>query len=248
MVDQLAILSENTPIFSHVGQKLKPKDVDELRTLADSITKANNVEQGGGGKVTVQVDDLASTWAKKNGTTTVSLAALNQLADLQGEINGHEFQNHIMEYVEEWDAVVTTRIDQILKDTKKLQLDRTHYEDKVDKLRNTVNELETKGKTTPTGTADKLARNEEKLKEAWEAHETSAAKSCLLIEEATQRGWKELYHVVKNLMKWETNRVGRANDIYANVPDALDSMKATLQQSGKKSTKKKKKTPGAATG
>jgi hypothetical protein len=106
-----------------------------------------------------------------------------------------------------------------------------HYEKKVDALRKKVNSLESKGKSTPDVTAVKLTpRNEEKLRESWINHETSSGRLVVLIEQAVTYGWKDLYPLVANTMKWQVNRVAREQDTYGQrLPLTLEAMKATFQ-------------------
>ena len=225
------------------------KSLTVLKALADTKTKTTNTTQNLVETKTESFDksgDVASEWKRlqKDGKEEVpSFAILQQLAETQGVVDAYELQSHVLDYAIEWERVITTRIDNELEATKKHQQDRTHYETKVEKLRKVVNDMEEKGKPVSTAFAEKLERNEEKLKEAFETHEASAGRSCVLIEAATQSGWRDLYHLVKNTMKWESNRVGRANDIYSHIPKSLDAMKVTFNGSNgnKKAPPKRKK-------
>lgn len=157
-----------------------------------------------------------------------SLCIVQRVASAQAEMNAQEYFEHIISYAEEWDKIVTQRIDRELKNVRKLQNDRSHYEKKVENLRQRVSDLQEKGKPNLTQ-EEKLIRNEAKLKEAYNYHEEEADKLCTLIEAATYDGWKDLYTFVKNLMKWESNRVGRESDIYSHLAHLLESMKASLK-------------------
>jgi hypothetical protein len=110
----------------------------------------------------------------------------------------------------------------------------------VESLRQRANDMEVKGKASPANAVEKLHRNEEKLKEAYMVHEAAAGRLCVLIETVTQDGWKDLYHMAKNFMKWESNRVGRESDIYCKLSKTLDSMKTTFKKNASKKTKVKK--------
>ena len=216
-------------MYEHVGKPMEEKELLQLQDLAappgQATTTANLSKSD-----SQRTGDVASEWKRllgKNKDTKTSLAILQQLSETQNQVDMREYQNHIADYVTEWDRVVTTRIDKDIESVKLLQSDRTHYEVKVERLRKNVNELQQKEKPVPKSTEEKLDRNEEKLKEAWTAHEAAAGKLCVLMEAATQGGWRDLYHLVKNTMKWESNRVGRLNDIYLNLPKTLESMKST---------------------
>lgn len=221
VVKEFSILSENTPLFDHVGKRLGAKQLQKVEKLgADSLATSARGFEIQNKSVTNVVGEIG----------TGSMVALEQLASIQATINLMEYQRHVIDYAVEWEQVITSRIDKEIKEVNKLRQDRSHYEKKVDGLRNKVNALESKGKPTPDATSVKLTRNEEKLREAWESHETSSGRLVVLIEEAVKFGWKDLYPIVKNAMKWEVNRVARENETYGRLPLTLEAMKSTVKE------------------
>ena len=138
-----------------------------------------------------------------------------------------EYQENILGYATEWEQVVTKRVDQELKNVKELQRTRSHYEIKVERLRNRVNTLENKGKDVPEGLGEKLVRNEGKLQESFKKHEREAGKLCILIEFVTQCGWQELQQLIENTLQWEIDRLSRENAVYnqRNIASMLEGMK-----------------------
>lgn len=205
---------------------------------AQEVVAARAAPKKASGKKSVR--EIVTEW--EGSQPQVSLQAIQQLASAQGHVDIMEFQSHILDYVNEWEWVVTTRIDAELKLSRKQAADRAHYESKVEALRKKSNELETRGKVTPTGTAEKLKRNEEKLKEAFEIYELAAGKLCVLIEEATAGGWRDLYPLVQNVMKWEAHRVESENDIYAKLLPTSEVLMLTYMESDKSSKLQIKKT------
>ena len=129
------------------------------------------------------------------------LIKLQEVAHAQHESRNDEYQQCVLGYALEWEQVVTSKVDLELKQVKKLQQSRLHYEKKVEGLRKKVNTLDNKGKDLSPDLMEKLARNEQKLKDAWEVHEIRASRLCFLIEEVVQYGWKDLYPLVANLIK-----------------------------------------------
>ena len=127
----------------------------------------------------------------------------------------------------EWETIVTKRIDNDLVEVKQLQKDRLHYENKVSGLRNKVNRLESKNKPVKPDMAEKLERNEQKLKVAWESHEIRSAQLCVMIEEATACGWKDLYPLVQTSMSWDVCRLNREKESYENISSTLDKISET---------------------
>ena len=159
------------------------------------------------------------------------MASLQQVATVQQEQGVLEFQKYVLDYITEWDSIVTSQLDKELKLNKKLQQDLLHYERKVDGLRKKVASLEQNPKkSVPELLQEKLERNEEKLQNAHANHEFQAGKVCILLEQVTKFGWKDLYPLLKNALKWEVNRLGRENLTYGKFPKTLDSLKQTFQE------------------
>jgi hypothetical protein len=219
-------MSEDSPIYEEIGTPLDETASQHVKVLI-AAKKEDTVKKS--------VRDIVTDW--EGSQPQVSFQCIQQLASAQGHVDTMEFQTHVLDYVAEWEKVITTRIDSEWKDVKKLAADRGHYENKVEVLRKKTNEMQAKGKVTPSATAEKLQRNEEKLKEAFEIYELAAGKLCVLIEEATTGGWRDLYPLVKNVMKWEANRVGRESDIYAKLLPTLVILKNTYVAADKSKSK-----------
>ena len=84
--------------------------------------------------------------------------------------------------------------------------------------------MESKGKQVPASIAQKLVRNEQKLATAWENHEQRAARLCVLLEEVTEGGWKDLYPLVQNSMTLEVNRIARDMASFGKMKLVLGTM------------------------
>jgi hypothetical protein len=222
-------MSQDSPIYGGVGTPLNGTAAQSVQAVIAAKTEDDVKESMG---------EIVTDW--EDTQPQVSFQSIQQLASAQGHVDTIEFQSRVLDYVTEWEQVVTSRIDSEWKNVKKLGFDRGHYENKVESLRKKTNEMETKGKLTPTGTVEKLNRNEEKLKEAFGIHELAAGKLCVLIEEATAGGWRDLFPLVKNVMKWESNRVGRESDIYAKLLPTLEALKNTYKEADKSKNKKDK--------
>lgn len=231
-------MSQDSPIYGEVGTPLDGAAALNVQEVV-AAKKQDSIQK-------LSVKEIVREW--EGSQPQVSLQAIQQLAFAQGHVDAIEFQSHVLDYVTEWEKVVTTRIDYEWKQSKKLAADRGHYENKVEALRKKTNELESKGKVTPSATAEKLKRNEEKLKEAFELYERAAGQLCVLIAEATTGGWRDLFPLVQNVMNWEANRVGQEHEIYSKLVPTSEVLQMTYMQatdkspssaSKKKSTKKK---------
>jgi hypothetical protein len=221
LFQEFATLSRGTPLYDHVGKLL---DADSLQSIEQMGNVSLATTSEGLELQAKSVTQVAEQLGAK------SLASLQQLAAAHAKINSVEYQEHVLGYLSEWQQVVTSNVDKQLKAVKKLQQNRLHYEKKVESLRRKVNQLESKGKATPQAVVERLSRNEEKLKDAFENHEQWAGQLCVLLEQVTEHGWKDLYPLLKNTMKWEVNRLGRDNVTYGRLPETLDVMKISLHE------------------
>jgi hypothetical protein len=225
LYQEFAVLAKDTPLHDHVGKLL---DADSLQSI-EKISHGDNVASLATTTEGLELQaKTVSQVAEDFGAR--SMASLQQLHTIHEKLNVADYQQHVVDYVLEWEKVITTRIDKELTDVKKLRQNRLHYERKVETLRRKVNQAEQKGKEVTADKLERLERNEQKLKDSFELHEQRAGKLCVLLEQATEQGWQDLYPFVRNAMKWEVNRLGRENVTYGRMPITLDAMKVTFQQ------------------
>ena len=155
---------------------------------------------------------------------THSLGSIRNLSKQQDQNGNDEYQQHILDYVVQWEQIATTTIDECLQDVKKLQQTRIHYEKKVEGLRKRVLNHDQKGKDLNTDLKEKMNRNEMKLRDAWKEHEEYASQLCMLIEEVTNEGYNDMYPLLSNLMKFEYNSSVRNYNIYQHYDATSDSV------------------------
>ena len=74
-----------------------------------------------------------------------------------------KYAQFVIEYVVEWEKVVTARISVGLKKAEQLRVDLDHYQQKVESLRQSANVSMAKGKMVDGKSADRLSRNEDKF-------------------------------------------------------------------------------------
>ena len=224
-VDKLAGMSKRSPIYDDIGADVDGatrKDLEKLRQRhIQPPTTTDNVKE-----------------LKEDTTGSLSMLGLYKFGDAQASANDNEYQSLVIDYASDWEKIVTERVEAELKHVKKLESDLRHYEHKVDKLRDRSNTLEEKGKEQSKSETEKLQRNEEKLKDAFNAFEREATKTCALIEAATHDGYKDLYPLIKNYMKWEMNRIGREHDMAEGMNTILSSLKDKGINSSKTSAPK----------
>jgi septal ring factor EnvC (AmiA/AmiB activator) len=185
-------------------------------------------------QVNVQLSELAMKSPLHdhvgNAPGLTSLASVHQLATEKAKVGAQEYQKKIINYATEWEHIVTTRVDEDMKNTNALHVTLNHYENKVDTLRKKVNAVENRGKESPSKLSEKLTRNEDKLKEAWKVHEESASRLCNLLDEITTGGWKDLYPLVTAALQWEVGRATGEHDVYGKLSEVEKGMTATFDE------------------
>jgi hypothetical protein len=159
-----------------------------------------------------------------------SLTSVHQLATEKARVGAEQYQKNIINYAIEWEQIVTTRVDEGLKETNVLHQKLSHYQNKLELLRKKVNAVESKGKESPTKLSEKLTRNEVKLEQAWKLHEESASTLCNLLDEITTGGWKDLYPLVVTALQWERGRAAGEHDVYGKLLEVETDMTSTFDE------------------
>ena len=170
------------------------------------------------------VCQIVAEYRERSGADILSLYGLYSVGAAQAVANDQQYQRHVVDFVTEWERIVTERIESGLKRIRKLASDRRHYVRKIETLRNRANSIELKGKARPAAAVARLCRNEVKLKQAFAVHENEAGRLCAVMEAVTKDGYKDLYTLVKNYIEWEINRIRRESDIFVQMNATLDSM------------------------
>jgi len=163
-------------------------------------------------------------------TAGASFASITEESSTNTKSHAVEYQASVIDYCLEWERIITSRVDAGVKEVKKLHDRLVHYENKLDGLRQKERVAENLPKGTPKKLTEKLERNEQKLDQAWKEHERSASKLCNLIEQIVNRGHKDLYPVVLNMLQWEVERASGENRIYARLPETAESLMETMDK------------------
>jgi hypothetical protein len=219
-------MSRDTPISDFVTTVLDP---DQLQLIEQSAGLPPNEEADSPDGLRLVFDPiLAGNLEGIDQANPTSLASVQQIGQLLAKKTALEHQKYIIDFASEWHEVVTTMLDREIDLVRQLQRRRIHYERKVGALRKRTNNIENKGKQVPASIAEKLIRNEQKLATAWENHEQRAARLCVLLEEVTENGWKDLFPLVQNSMTLEVNRIARDMASLGKLKTVLEKM-ATSQ-------------------
>jgi len=222
LFEHYAAMAKGTPIWDHVGKPLTPEQVAEIQNRGDEVTPESIELQS---KSILKVADEIGAG---------SLVAFQQLAAMQDKLNELDYQTHIIDYVDEWDDVVTTKGDDEAKALLELNKKRDHYVHKVDRLRKRVNKIEHRGfRDAPDRLQQKLDRNEDKLDKADALFEDKANDVSVVLNESVRRGWVDLYPLIKNAIKFEVNRLGRESSTYGRLTGTLSAFKSDYKEAVK---------------
>jgi hypothetical protein len=208
-------MSKDTPLWDHVGKPLTPEQVAKIQNSGDDDT-CENIESQSQSIMKV-ADEIGSG----------SLVAFQQLAAMQDKLDELDFRTRIIDYIDEWDDVVTTMGEMEIKDCSELSKRRIHYVNKVDRLRKKVNRIEQKGvREAPHQLQQKLERNENKLEKADSLFEEKSNDLAVVLTESVRRGWIDLYPLIRNAMKFEVNRLSRESTTYGRLTGTLTALKS----------------------
>lgn len=215
-------MSEGTPLYDHVGKPLTDEQLKEMDKSGD-LTTLEGIETK-----TLTIMKVA----EENGAG--SLLSHQQLALKQDDLNAIDYQNHNINQIAEWETVVTSTLDDDVNELRALAKKKQHYIDKVDKLRAKINKIERRGKKEAAPKlVTQLARNEQKLVDSDKAYDKKCDEVSVVLNEATTRGWVDFYPIVKNVMKFEINQLGRQSACYGSYHATLAALKADYKEATK---------------
>jgi hypothetical protein len=132
-----------------------------------------------------------------------SYASIHHELATRTKMYADKYGQFVINYAIEWDKVVTQRVMTGLKEAEKLRRDLDHYQKKTESLRTGVNQTMAKGKQVDKKVEEKLGRNEEKLKTAREQYNKVATNMCVLIEEVTERAWKDIHPMLLKIAQFD---------------------------------------------
>lgn len=143
-----------------------------------------------------------------------------------------KYAQFVVEYVIEWEKVVTGRISVAIKKAEGLRRDLDHYQQKVESLRQSANQAMAKGKNVDSKTADKLSRNEEKFVKSKQEYDVFATDLCILIEEVTDRSWRDLHPLMIKLAQFDMTMADDESKNMAMLKQVVKELKDTAERTG----------------
>lgn len=127
---------------------------------------------------------------------------------------------------------MVTRVTSNLKQSEKLRRELDHYQQKVEVMRLSTNKTMSQGKIVKPEQADRLKRNEEKLFQARRHYEEFANDLCLLIEEVTERSWKDLHPIFIKLAQFHGSIAADEQKYFANLFNVAEDLKQMARSHG----------------
>ena len=163
-----------------------------------------------------------------------SYASVHQSMANRNKMYIDRYKQFVVDYSIEWEKVVVTRISNDLKTSEKFRLDLDHYQNKVESLRKSVNATMAKGKLVDPKTSEKLKRNEEKLSRSRAEYEDYATQLCILIEEVTERAWKDLHPLLIKMAQFDATLASDEAKLFGELNAVVNNLKNVAQQHGLK--------------
>lgn len=136
-----------------------------------------------------------------------------------------KYAQFVVEYVLEWEKVISGRISVGLKKAEELRRDLDHYQQKVESLRQSANVSMAKGKMVDSKTAERLSRNEEKFMKSKQEYDLFATDLCILIEEVTERSWRDLHPLLIKLAQFDMTMSDDESKMMGQMSKVVKEMK-----------------------
>ncbi|CAB9518636.1 expressed unknown protein [Seminavis robusta] len=198
MLQQIEIFTKGTPLFAHAGK---------------------------GNKVLVAAPTWAKTFQNKKEHSYCSMS--RQMSALNTQYADY-IDEYCIEYINEWEIVVNTRIQAGISKSEELKKDWLHYDKKVQQLLDSEAKINDRGKELDDKAKDKLKRNQEKLDIAKTEYDKYATGVCNLIDSALDCAWMDMTPIVYRLANMELDRMGGEKDcqVFAqSLIDLVDKLK-----------------------
>lgn len=143
-----------------------------------------------------------------------------------------KYQQFVLDYAVEWERVVKERVENGIKKSNESRVELDHYQKKVESLRLTVNQAMAKGKPVSATTKEKLHRNEEKFLASKERYNTIATDLCILIEEVTERQWRDLHPLLIKCAQFDMTLSSDEAKVLSNLNTVIGSLKKVATEQG----------------
>lgn len=179
-----------------------------------------------------RVVSATPAWAKDFTKRDHSFATMERQMSALNNNYACQLTEYCIEYVEEWEIVVTTRIKSNIKQAEDLRKDLNHYDKKVKGLRDVETKTTEKGKSPDAKAKEKLKRNQEKLDMARQEFDKYATSVCHIIDSALRLAWMDMMPLVYRLTNMEYDRRGGkdAEAFTKKLSQLVDKLRALAKE------------------
>eukprot|EP00533_Pseudo-nitzschia_delicatissima_P001228 CAMPEP_0116081420 /NCGR_PEP_ID=MMETSP0327-20121206/2187_1 /TAXON_ID=44447 /ORGANISM="Pseudo-nitzschia delicatissima, Strain B596" /LENGTH=551 /DNA_ID=CAMNT_0003572153 /DNA_START=156 /DNA_END=1811 /DNA_ORIENTATION=- len=187
-------------------------------------------------KETVLYEAAGQTAGADRSTESVnSYFSIQEAVTSKNSMYAEKYKQFVVDYAQEWYKTVTDRVGQGLKKAETMRVELDHYQSKVESLRQSANSTMAKGKQVDPKAAEKLTRNEDKLIKTRESTSKFINDLCLLMEEVTERSWRDLHPLMVKCSQFETQVSGDESKAQASLSEVVAALKKIADDHGIKS-------------
>ncbi len=123
----------------------------------------------------------------------------------------------LVDYAEDWEKTVTTRVQSMHAEYQKLRKGLNHYIGKVDALENEKRKSEEKNREMPPKRLEKLERNRTKLMGTRKSHDVAGIDLIILIDEIVNRSWRDAFPLLQKSVTFETDLSSMQAKLYGGM-------------------------------
>ena len=175
-----------------------------------------------------KVIQAAPAWAKTFSKKDHSYCGMERQMSALNNHYAEHIERYCIEYVNEWEIVVTTRVEAAVTKAEELKKTWIHYDKKFQQLTDNETKMSDRGKELRQADKDKLKRNEEKLDVAKQEYDKAATTACHLIDSAVDCAWMDMTPIVYRLANMEMDRLG--GDDSAALTQSLTDLVTKLHE------------------
>eukprot|EP00567_Pseudictyota_dubia_P013546 CAMPEP_0197449876 /NCGR_PEP_ID=MMETSP1175-20131217/23250_1 /TAXON_ID=1003142 /ORGANISM="Triceratium dubium, Strain CCMP147" /LENGTH=514 /DNA_ID=CAMNT_0042982137 /DNA_START=373 /DNA_END=1917 /DNA_ORIENTATION=- len=153
-----------------------------------------------------------------------SYGAVHEAAHKLTDLYADQYSSNIIKYVEEWDKASYTRIQGRLLEFERMKSNLEHYVQKVDGLRSGIKKREGSNRKISPKASQRFDRNELKLGGAREAYDSYGESLLLLLEEVTDRAWRDCFPLLMRAMQFDVNFSSDQAKVFSALNETVERL------------------------
>ena len=130
----------------------------------------------------------------------------------------NQYDTYLIKYLVDWEHAVSTRVNGLLIHYRELHQNAVRYQKKVGGLLTKVDKTKSVRRTL----AEKLDRNEIKEMGAIEARDTVGEHIFLLIDEVTERVWRDMFPLLLRALRFEADFSAQQSNLFSHLTELAD--------------------------